>query len=92
MARFQVRTLWTAVVTAFLALCSALGLITTTATAAVPQTVPACKSAPDAKAPAQTPWAPRTYAGALPPTMEQRIRAEAHGASPSCRHRTPTQT
>ncbi|WP_240500978.1 DUF6344 domain-containing protein, partial [Streptomyces neyagawaensis] len=25
---------------------------------------------------------------ALPPTMKQRIRAEAHGSSPSCRHLT----
>ena len=30
--------LWTALVTAFLALCTTLGLITTTAAAAVPQT------------------------------------------------------
>ncbi|MEW2396496.1 DUF6344 domain-containing protein [Streptomyces sp. NPDC046862] len=91
MARNQVRTLWTAVVTAFLALFTALGLITTTASAAVPQTEPACKSgAPEVKVQAPVPWIV-AYARSLPPTMEQRIRAEAHGASPSCRHRTLTQ-
>lgn len=38
MARNKVLTLWTSIVTAFLALCTALGLVTTTAAAAVPQT------------------------------------------------------
>ncbi len=38
MARNKVMKLWTAIVTAFLALFTALGLITTTASAAVPQT------------------------------------------------------
>ncbi|MFJ8111130.1 DUF6344 domain-containing protein [Streptomyces sp. NPDC096132] len=27
------------------------------------------------------------HARSLPPTIKQRIRAEAHGKSPSCRHR-----
>ncbi|CAM5734895.1 hypothetical protein SHIRM173S_04555 [Streptomyces hirsutus] len=36
MARNKVMKLWTAIVTAFLALCTALGFITTTASAAVP--------------------------------------------------------
>ncbi|CAM5662631.1 Secreted protein OS=Streptomyces fumanus OX=67302 GN=GCM10018772_12410 PE=4 SV=1 [Streptomyces fumanus] len=38
MARNKVMTLWTTVVTAFLALFTALGLITTSAAAAVPRT------------------------------------------------------
>ncbi|MEF9905074.1 DUF6344 domain-containing protein [Streptomyces sp. P9-A2] len=88
MARNKVMKLWTAIITAFLALCTALGFITTTASAAVPRTETARNSerAPDATAPATSvrPW---SHARALPPTMKQRIRAEAHGASPGCRHR-----
>ncbi|EFE68359.1 secreted protein [Streptomyces viridosporus ATCC 14672] len=93
MARNKVMTLWTALVTAFLALCTALGLITTTASAAVPQTEPTrnSESAPNATAPEPVPfvWSLLT---ALPPTMKQRIHAEAHGKSPSCRHRPPEDT
>ncbi|MFG2680621.1 DUF6344 domain-containing protein [Streptomyces sp. NPDC048392] len=90
MARNKVLTLWTTIVTAFLALCTALGLITTTAAAAVPQTGTHSNSesaSPEA-APAAA-AAPRSWSrtGSLPPTMKQRIRAEAHGAAPSCRHR-----
>lgn len=92
MARNKVMKVWTAIVTAFVALCTALGLVTTTAAAAVPQTeqksnsngasIPQQRTA----APATFPWSsPR----ALPPTMKQRIRAEAHGKTPRCRHRSP---
>ncbi|MFF8937657.1 DUF6344 domain-containing protein [Streptomyces paradoxus] len=95
MTRNKVMNLWTAIVTAFLALCTALGLITTTAAAAVPQTeqksnsnkasIPQQRTA----APATFPWSsPR----ALPPTMKQRIRAEAHGKTPRCRHRSTADT
>ncbi|MCZ9346379.1 DUF6344 domain-containing protein, partial [Streptomyces sp. TRM76130] len=87
-----VLSVWTAFVTAFLALCAALGLSTTAASAAVPRMETARNSetgAPTATVPAVAPRAwPR--AGALPPTMKQRIRAEAHGTSPSCRHRPAT--
>ncbi|MFE2459954.1 DUF6344 domain-containing protein [Streptomyces sp. NPDC059402] len=88
MARNKVLTLWTSIVTAFLALCTALGLITTTAAAAVPQTGSHSntESATPEAAPAATVHLPRTRTGSLPPTMKQRIRAEAHGAAPSCRH------
>ncbi|MFD6593211.1 DUF6344 domain-containing protein [Streptomyces coelicoflavus] len=88
MARNKVLTLWTSIVTAFLALCTALGLVTTTAAAAVPQTgthsnteSASPEAAPEAAAPQ-----PRSRTGSLPPTMKQRIRAEAHGAAPSCRN------
>ncbi|GAA2251955.1 DUF6344 domain-containing protein [Streptomyces indiaensis] len=95
MARNKVMKLWTTIVTAFLALCTALGLVTTTAAAAVPQTeqksnsnrasIPQQRTAP----PVMSPWSsPR----ALPPTMKQRIRAEAHGKTPRCRHRSPADT
>ncbi|GAB2734305.1 DUF6344 domain-containing protein [Streptomyces bullii] len=89
MARTKVMKLWTAVVTAFLALCTALGLITTTAAAATPQTGTTRNSetsAPRLTTPATSPWS-WSRARALPPTMKQRIHAEAHGKSPSCRHR-----
>ncbi|MEU1849326.1 DUF6344 domain-containing protein [Streptomyces sp. NPDC019990] len=87
MARNKVMTLWTVIVTAFLALCRTLGLITTTATAAVPQTGQTRNSEriPHQRTVPVVP--PRSYARALPPTMKQRIRAEAHGKSPRCRHR-----
>ncbi|CAL9504998.1 DUF6344 domain-containing protein [Streptomyces sp. Tu 3180] len=93
MARNKVMKLWTAIVTAFLALCTALGLITTASSAAVPQSEPTrnSESLPDATA-----WVPvpflRPLLTALPPTMKQRIHAEAHGKSPSCRHRPSADT
>ncbi|MGC5034427.1 DUF6344 domain-containing protein [Streptomyces sp. DT190] len=90
MARNKVMKLWTAIVTAFLALCTALGFITTTAAAAVPQAEQQRNSEriPHQRtAPVSAPWA---QARALPPTMKQRIRAEAHGKSPRCRHRSLT--
>ncbi|GHH82543.1 DUF6344 domain-containing protein [Streptomyces capitiformicae] len=91
MAQNKVMKLWTAIITAFLALCTALGLITTTAGAAVQQT----ETTRNCAAPARTPALPlqtRLHDHALPPTMKQRIRAEAHGSSPSCRHRPATDT
>ncbi|GGS37459.1 DUF6344 domain-containing protein [Streptomyces griseoviridis] len=91
MARNKATQLWTAIVTAFLALCTALGLVTTTASAAVAHTETA-RNSESAPAPSAPEAAPRSWprAGALPPTMKQRIRAEAHGTSPSCRHRPTT--
>ncbi|WP_314224798.1 DUF6344 domain-containing protein [Streptomyces zaehneri] len=88
----RVMKLWTAIVTAFLALCTALGLITTTATTAAAQT--ASTRGGESMPPTDTtvwptvaaPWV-LAQARSLPPTMKQRIRAEAHGKSPSCRHR-----
>ncbi|MFI6933638.1 DUF6344 domain-containing protein [Streptomyces sp. NPDC050287] len=90
MAQNKVMNLWTAIVTAFLALCTALGLITTTAAAAVPQTGTPRNSTPHATAPVLSPGSsPWSHVRSLPPTMKQRIRAEAHGKTPSCRHRSP---
>jgi hypothetical protein len=92
MARNKVMTLWTAIVTAFLALFTALGLITTTASAAVTPTETARNSESTPRqtaAPAPAPWS-WSRPGSLPPTMKQRIHAEAHGKSPSCRHRPLT--
>ncbi|MEU0964412.1 DUF6344 domain-containing protein [Streptomyces sp. NPDC005917] len=89
----KVMKLWTAIVTAFLALCTALGLVSATAAAAAPQTETPLKSSGDDHSPtgrvtipAQTHWL-WSHARSLPPTMKQRIRAEAHGKTPSCRQR-----
>ncbi|WP_030736152.1 DUF6344 domain-containing protein [Streptomyces sp. NRRL S-31] len=97
MTKNKVMKLWTAIVTAFLALCTALGLVSAGATTAVaagprtesPRTGTAQRTAPTTPAAHHWAW---SHARALPPTMKQRIRAEAHGKSPSCRHRTLPQT
>ncbi|MDF3300958.1 DUF6344 domain-containing protein [Streptomyces tropicalis] len=88
----KVMKLWTAIVTAFLALCTALGIASTTtaATTAAAAPQPRPKTAPKSTAniPAQTtPLRSRVNARSLPPTIKQRIRAEAHGRTPTCRHR-----
>jgi hypothetical protein len=104
----KVMKLWTAIVTAFLALCTALGLTTRTAAAAVPEAQPernsngngngTCDSAGTSVGSSADETLPRqstagwSHKRALPPTMKQRIRAEAHGSSPSCRHRPLTDT
>lgn len=88
----KVAKLWAAIVTAFLALCTSLGLITATPAAAVPQPE-APRHGTTARPPVRelTPlshwfWS-WTHVRALPPTMKQRIGAEAHGKAPACRHR-----
>ncbi|MFC9287199.1 DUF6344 domain-containing protein [Streptomyces sp. NPDC057052] len=93
----RITKLWTAFITAFLALCTALGLITTTATTAVAQSEPTRNSAETnnavhANVPAVSPWASWLLARSLPPTMKQRIHAEAHGKSPNCRQRPLPET
>ena len=85
MAQNQVMKLWNVIVTAFLALCTTLGLITTTAAAVVPQTEAPGNCSATVTTPTASHWS-WSYTRALPPTMKQRIRAEAHGKSPSCRH------
>lgn len=92
MTENRVMKLWTVIVTAVIALCTALGLITTTAATATARTEPtrtgeAATTTPTPVWPtASSPWL-WSQARSLPPTMKQRIRAEAHGKSPSCRHR-----
>ncbi|MFE9645273.1 DUF6344 domain-containing protein [Streptomyces sp. NPDC006365] len=90
MARNKVMKLWTAIITAVIALCTALGLVTTAnAATAVPQTEAARKTSPAVTASTMSHWT-WSFSRTLPPTMKQRIHAEAHGSSPSCRHRPPT--
>ncbi|MFD9905800.1 DUF6344 domain-containing protein [Streptomyces sp. NPDC059063] len=78
--------LWSTLVTAVLALFAALGFASqATAAAPVHQATTSCKSTTSATAPLLAAWA-MAYERSLPPTMKQRIRAEAHGSTPSCRH------
>ncbi|MER7516829.1 DUF6344 domain-containing protein [Streptomyces sp. NPDC126499] len=100
MATAKVKQFWTAFVSVLFALLASLGLASP-ATAAQrtalqqgdePATTPATAATTTARALASVP-APRsapqwhTARGlALPPTIKQRIHAEAHGSSPSVRH------
>ncbi|MFF2007718.1 DUF6344 domain-containing protein [Streptomyces sp. NPDC058195] len=92
MNSFQPRTLWTSFVTALFALLAALGFMSAPATAAQQSAAgPAttthehmAETTATAAAPSVRWTLPRDRA--LPPTMKQRIRAEAHGSSPATRH------
>ncbi|MCX4730918.1 DUF6344 domain-containing protein [Streptomyces sp. NBC_01363] len=92
MSTFKPKSIWTAFVTAFFALLAALGLMSTPAAAteqsATEPTTTNQEHMGATAATATTPsvrWTlPRDRA--LPPTMKQRIRAEAHGSSPATRH------
>jgi uncharacterized protein DUF6344 len=96
MAAFKVRNLWTAFITALFALLASVGL--TTAANAAQQ--PAVRTPGRLDLPKQarpqagratvaptTRWSPIARGRSLPPTIKQRIRAEAHGSSPATRHR-----
>ncbi|MFH8771043.1 DUF6344 domain-containing protein [Streptomyces sp. NPDC017958] len=94
MTQNKVMKLWTAIVTAFFALCTALGLATATTATAAPRTespraTTAQRTIPTIPAMHHWSW---SHGKSLPPTMKQRIRAEAHGKSPSCRHRPVDET
>jgi hypothetical protein len=92
MSTFKPKSIWTAFVTALFALLAALGFMSTPATAteqsAAEPTTTNQEHTGATAATATTPsvrWTlPRDRA--LPPTMKQRIRAEAHGSSPATRH------
>ncbi|KAB2588472.1 MULTISPECIES: DUF6344 domain-containing protein [Streptomyces] len=94
MSTFQPKSIWTAFITAFFALLASLGLATATASTANATNAAAQPSATTQEhtgATAATPFAPSVRwtlprDRALPPTMKQRIRAEAHGSSPATRH------
>ncbi|MFD4026056.1 DUF6344 domain-containing protein [Streptomyces sp. NPDC058576] len=94
MSTFQPKNLWTAFITAFFALLASLGLATATASTANATNAaaqPSTTTQEHTGATAATPIAPSVRwtlprDRALPPTMKQRIRAEAHGSSPATRH------
>ncbi|MFG3282804.1 DUF6344 domain-containing protein [Streptomyces sp. NPDC048111] len=91
MAANKITTWWTALIGALVALLATLGLAGQATAAAPAASVPQHDVTYNRSEPA-TPVAPSVQwalpaASALPPTMKQRIRAEAHGSSPSSRHR-----
>ncbi|MER5629381.1 DUF6344 domain-containing protein [Streptomyces nitrosporeus] len=95
MRAFKVENLWTALVTAFFAILASLGFATPAQAADTAANTNAAAgpapthrthtaAAPATAAPPSVRWTlPRDRA--LPPTMKQRIRAEAHGSSPAAR-------
>src|SRR4051812_48776464 len=92
MARNKVMKLWTAIVTIFLALCTALGLATAATASAAPRTEAPRQSGADHLTVPAMPLRAGRHARSLPPTMKQRIRAEAHGKSPGHRPLTDPDT
>ncbi len=92
MSTYRAKNIWTAFITAFFALLAALGLAGSTAAATeATVTEPAATSHEHTVATATTATTPSVRwtlprDRALPPTMKQRIRAEAHGSSPATRH------
>ncbi|MGY0485529.1 DUF6344 domain-containing protein [Streptomyces sp. WG-D5] len=92
MTKNKVMTLWTVIISAFIALFSALGLVSP-ATAATPAQQTEKTQSAEVSTPAAATALPYwSFKRSLPPTMKQRIRAEAHGSSPSVRHRPPADT
>ncbi|MEU8507286.1 DUF6344 domain-containing protein [Streptomyces brevispora] len=92
MSTHRAKNIWTAFITAFFALLAALGLAGSTASATeATVTEPAATNHEHTGANAATATTPSVRwtlprDRALPPTMKQRIRAEAHGSSPATRH------
>lgn len=82
----KVMKLWTVLVTAFMAVLASFGFATTATATSVQEQAQTrnCVAAPAEEFPAPAPWTPSSDQP-RPPTMRQRISAEAHGASPSCR-------
>jgi hypothetical protein len=104
MAALKVKKLWTVFITAFFAVLASLGLTTPAgAVGGVVRRPAAQPGGGPAAAPVVRPRAAETARGravlprqiprdrSLPPTIKQRIRAEAHGSSPSVR-RMPVDT
>ncbi|MGW3165097.1 DUF6344 domain-containing protein [Streptomyces sp. NPDC001142] len=95
MSTFTPKSIWTAFVTAFFALLAALGLMNTPAAATQQSAAePTATNHEHAGATAATATAPSVRwtlprDRSLPPTMKQRIQAEAHGSSPAARRLSP---
>ncbi|MFI9626768.1 DUF6344 domain-containing protein [Streptomyces sp. NPDC052042] len=95
MRTFTPKSIWTAFVTAFFALLAALGFMSAPAAATQQNAIEptatnqehAAVTAATATAPSIRWTLPRDRS--LPPTMKQRIQAEAHGSSPAARRLLP---
>ncbi|MFK0233701.1 DUF6344 domain-containing protein [Streptomyces vinaceus] len=92
--RITVTSIWTALVAVVVALLASLGFGAKAAPAAASGT---CAPAPSRRAAAvrrparpmgRRSWRAMMRGGSLPPTIKQRIRAEAHGKAPSVRRST----
>ncbi|WP_043193183.1 DUF6344 domain-containing protein [Streptomyces sp. NRRL F-2664] len=84
-------SIWTSVLAALVAVLSALGFGGKAAPAAAAGGAAAATVTPTVRRPAVV--APRSWrevmrGGSLPPTLKQRIRAEAHGKTPGVRRST----
>ncbi|MCX5200174.1 DUF6344 domain-containing protein [Streptomyces sp. NBC_00237] len=96
------KTMWTALISAIVALLAMLGFAAPASAAAAAAPTDRSSDAPQpvapaavertavpagrlAEAPAATWWRADTLTRSVPPTMKQRIGAEAHGGSPSAR-------
>ncbi|MGW7330477.1 DUF6344 domain-containing protein [Streptomyces sp. NPDC054840] len=85
-------SIWTFVLAALAAILSGFGLAMKSAPAVA--STPAATAGPEATAvrrpvvAARRTWRAMMRGGSLPPTIKQRIRAEAHGKTPSVRRST----
>lgn len=90
--RSTITSIWTTVLAALVALFASLGLGGKAAPAAVASlSSPAAPAGLAANRPAlmaRRTWRAMMRGGSLPPTIKQRIRAEAHGKTPSVRRST----
>ncbi|MFF7179900.1 DUF6344 domain-containing protein [Streptomyces sp. NPDC008121] len=99
MATAKVKQFWTAFISVLFALLASVGLASTATAAQAPSVqqpeepaAPGTATDPGARALASVPaqrthrWSP-VRDRSLPPTIKQRIGAEAHGSSPSVRQR-----
>ncbi|OKK18182.1 hypothetical protein AMK16_17685 [Streptomyces sp. CB00455] len=92
--RSIINSIWTAVFSALVALLTSFGLRGKASPAAASVSAPAAPAAPAAAVrrrptvAARRTWREMMRGGSLPPTIKQRIRAEAHGKSPSVRRST----
>ncbi|MEU1227430.1 DUF6344 domain-containing protein [Streptomyces sp. NPDC005828] len=103
MATAKVKQFWTAFISVLFALLASVGLANTAAAAGQPAVTQPEEPAAPAAAPAAAPTGQRALPSvpaqrahrwplvgdrSLPPTIKQRIAAEAHGSSPSARQRS----
>ncbi|MCM1965474.1 DUF6344 domain-containing protein [Streptomyces sp. G1] len=91
--RSTITSIWTTVLAALVALLASLGFGGKAAQAAATplSSSPAAPAAVAAHRPAfmaRRTWRAMMRGGSLPPTIKQRIRAEAHGKTPSVRRST----
>lgn len=86
--RSTITSIWTTVLAALVALFASLGFGGKAAPAAASILSPVAPAAATASRPAfmaRRTWRAMMRGGSLPPTIKQRIRAEAHGKTPSVR-------